>query len=115
MLFSHPSVEAITWWNLTDRHAWMQAPSGLLDKEMSPKPAYKVLKKLIREDWWTEATLTTDANGRASFRGFCGQYELDVTALGGERKLVKDLEIERSPQQKTIQWMVKLGGEKERL
>lgn len=110
ILFSHPSVEAITWWNLTDRHAWMQAPSGLLDKEMSPKPAYKALKKLIKEEWWTRTTLTTDANGRASLRGFCGQYELDVTAPGGETKLVKDLDIKRSPERKITEWTVMLGG-----
>ncbi|MDP6524050.1 MAG: endo-1,4-beta-xylanase [Kiritimatiellia bacterium] len=106
VLFSHPSVEAITWWNLTDRHAWMQAPSGLLHKDMSPKPAYNVLVKLIKKDWWTETDLTTDADGTATFRGFYGEYELTIEARDGSRKLIRNLEMKKSPQQKPTSWMV---------
>lgn len=91
LLFSHPAVEAITWWNLSDAHAWMQAPAGLLRKDMSPKPAYNVLKKLIREDWWTETSLTTDASGTATFRGFYGEYELMITTPDGGQRRIKNL------------------------
>ena len=30
LLFSHPAVEAITWWDFSDQRAWMGAPAGLL-------------------------------------------------------------------------------------
>ena len=40
VLFSHPSVEGITWWDFSDQGAWMKAPAGLLRKDMSPRPAY---------------------------------------------------------------------------
>ena len=108
LLFSHPSVEAITWWNLTDGHAWMQAPAGLLRKDMSPKPAYQVLKKLITKDWWTETTLKTDADGHASFRGFYGQYEVLITMPGGGHRRVGDLEVRRSLREGTTRWVI--GG-----
>lgn len=111
VLFSHPAVEAITWWNLTDRHAWMQAPSGLIDKDMSPKPAYNVLKKLIKKDWWTETTLTTDAKGEATFRGFYGEYELAIIQQNASQKLVRNLEIKRTPQNKTTFWTVSCSPE----
>ena len=111
LLFSHPAVEAITWWNLTDAHAWMQAPSGLLRKDMSPKPAYTVLKKLIKEDWWTQTGLTTDAGGKATFRGFYGEYDLTITAPDGRQERVKGLEMRRSLRQKTTKWTV--GGSRE--
>jgi len=111
MLFSHPSVEAITWWNLTDAHAWMQAPSGLLAKDMSPKPAYNVLKKLIKEDWRTETSLTTDAKGRATFRGFYGRYELTITTPDGRQKRIKNLHLKKSPQQRIANWTVDCSRE----
>ncbi|MDP6543244.1 MAG: endo-1,4-beta-xylanase [Phycisphaerae bacterium] len=109
MLFSHPSVEAITWWNLSDAHAWMQAPAGLLGKDMSPKDAYNVLKKLITEDWRTETNLKTDAEGRAVFRGFYGRYELTITAPDGGQERIKDLKLSKSPDGKPANWTVKIS------
>ncbi len=82
ILFSHPAVHAITWWDFSDDHAWMGAPSGLVKKDMSPKPAYEALMKLVKGQWWTgEAKATTDANGRIEFRGYLGDYS--ATAPSG--------------------------------
>ena len=81
-LFAHPSVEAITWWDLSDG-AWLNAPAGLLRRDQSPKPAYDALVSLIRGEWWlSPTTLTTDVQGRLTFTGFLGDYEL---ALGGDK------------------------------
>jgi len=83
VLFSHPAVEAITWWDLADLGAWQGAPAGLVRKDMSPKPAYEALMQLIKKDWWTgPLTLTADAAGRVRFRGFLGSYAVR-TARGG--------------------------------
>jgi endo-1,4-beta-xylanase len=77
ILFSHPAVTAITWWDLSDRGAWQAAPAGLLRKDMTPKPAYHALKKLIKEAWWTPTQkLTTDETGSVLFNGFLGDYVL---------------------------------------
>ena len=83
MLFSHPSVEAITWWDFSDHRAWREAPAGLLRDDMTPKPAYNALKKLIKEDWNTCATVTTDDSGRATLRAFRGKYLFTVTLPDG--------------------------------
>ena len=106
LLFSHPAVEAITWWNLTDAHAWMQAPAGLLRKDMSPKPAYKVLKNLIRKDWWTETRLATDGDGLATFRGSYGDYELMLSTTGRKPQRIEHLEIKKSPREEVSRWTV---------
>jgi GH35 family endo-1,4-beta-xylanase len=75
VLFSHPAVEAITWWDFSDLNAWQGAPAGLLRKDMTPKPAYDALMKLIRSDWWTgPLRLQTDADGMVTFRGYLGTY-----------------------------------------
>ncbi|MBL7224425.1 MAG: endo-1,4-beta-xylanase, partial [Candidatus Brocadiae bacterium] len=77
VLFSHPAMEAITWWDFSDQGAWQQAPAGLIRKDMTPKPAYTALKQLIKGKWWTgPLELTTDAKGQVSFRGFLGRYQV---------------------------------------
>ena len=90
MLFSHPAVEAVTWWDFSDYGAWQGAPAGFLRKDMSAKPAYDELRKLVKGQWWTRASLRTDAEGRVGFSGFLGSYQVSVTA-GGKRYVVKDL------------------------
>jgi endo-1,4-beta-xylanase len=88
-IFSHPSVEALTWWDFQDG-AWLGAPSGLLRKDMSPKPAFNSLKKLIKEDWWTgPLTLKTDTEGKVSFRGFLGDYAVEFGKQAGGFKIEK--------------------------
>jgi endo-1,4-beta-xylanase len=78
LLFSHEAVASITWWDLSDRFAWMQAPAGLLRGDLSPKPAYLVLRDLIRRQWWTRSEGRADASGTIEVRGFCGDYDLEV-------------------------------------
>jgi GH35 family endo-1,4-beta-xylanase len=80
MLFSHPAVEAVTWWDFTDYQSWQRAPAGFLRRDMTPKPMYHELKKLIKGKWWTKTTLKTGADGTATFRGFLGDYRLTATA-----------------------------------
>ncbi len=93
--FSHPSMEAVIYWNVVDGYAYRATPGdmtagenvyygGLLRFDMSEKPAFRRLKKLIREDWHTSARVKA-ANGKAFFRGFCGEY--DITVRAGEKEV----------------------------
>ncbi len=95
--FSHPNVEQIIYWNLLDgyAHLWDPDPEkikasqgdmtlgenyyygGLLRFDLSPKPAYYVIKNLIQNVWHTEKDCVTDENGSCSFRGFFGEYTLE--------------------------------------
>ncbi|SDQ64815.1 endo-1,4-beta-xylanase [Quadrisphaera sp. DSM 44207] len=80
-LLSHPSVQAITYWGLTDEGAWLGAPIGLVRADGTPKPSYDALRGLVRGEWWLPpTTLRTDAEGRVRVRGFLGDYR--VTAGG---------------------------------
>ena len=76
-LFSHPAVEAITWWDLTDG-GWLNAPAGLVRRDNSPKPAYEALANLIKGEWWLKPTpMVTDGEGKLRFTGFLGEYTVD--------------------------------------
>ena len=94
--FSTPMMAGVTWWNLGDGTAFENENlvlGGLLDKEMNPKPAYQALDKLINHDWKTRATLQTDANGRAVFRGFFGEYT--ATAVAGGKTLKQTFRLKK--------------------
>jgi hypothetical protein len=94
VLFSHPAVQAITWWDFTDQDAWQAAPAGLVRNDMSPKPAYEQLRNLIKDKWWTKAEPTTGSNGEVSLQGFLGQYE--VAAQSGTRQLTGTFSLKES-------------------
>jgi endo-1,4-beta-xylanase len=80
-LVSHPAVEAITYWGITDTGAWLGAPVGLVRADGSPKPSYDALHSLIKGEWWLPSTtMTTDAAGRLEVTGFLGDYT--ATAQG---------------------------------
>jgi endo-1,4-beta-xylanase len=103
LLFSHPAVEAITWWDFSDARAWQRAPAGFLRQDMTPKPAYDVLKELIKDRWWTRAELTTDTNGSAPVRGFLGDYQFHVRQ--GDRHVTANGTLERNQQNR---WLIVL-------
>ena len=86
LLFSHPSVRAITWWDFSDLNAWQGAPAGLVRKDMSPKPAYTRLLDLVHKQWWTDTTGKADAKGALTRRVFYGDYAVTVTDAKGRTK-----------------------------
>ena len=64
---------------------------GLLRFDLSPKPAYYTIQNLIKNVWHTEAEITSDQNGTASFHGFYGEY--DVTISAGGKEVCKTLNL----------------------
>lgn len=90
--FSHPSMEAIIYWNVPDGYANAAEPGdfskgenvyrgGLCRFDMSPKPAYEVIRDLFGREWRTNVERDV-AGGRMAFRGFCGTYEMEATSNG---------------------------------
>jgi len=94
VLFSHPAVEAITWWDFTDQGAWQQAPAGLVRTDMTPKPAYERLLQLIKRQWWTNIETRLFDGGKTRFRGFLGQYK--ITTHIAERKLIGTFRLDKT-------------------
>ena len=101
VLFSHPSVRAITWWDFSDRNAWQGAPAGLVRRDMSPKPAYTRLLGLIHKQWWTDDTGKADARGSLTCRVFYGDYRVTVTDARG-RTVTRTLTFPESAPPMTV-------------
>ncbi len=101
--FSHPNMEQIIYWNLVDGYAYVENPTpdritasqgnmtvgenryygGLLRFDMTPKPAFYAIKNLIEKKWHTETTVTTNTDGKAQFKGFYGDYDLQIQTKDG--------------------------------
>jgi GH35 family endo-1,4-beta-xylanase len=88
-LFAHPLVHAITTWDFRDG-AWLNAPSGYIRKDNTPKPSYHMLKNLVRDEWWTDTVIKTDSNGNAVVEAFKGDYCLEIGGKSFETKLTND-------------------------
>ena len=85
--FATKNMKSIVWWNLVDGYA-AYAPlgssegenyfgGGLLRFDMTEKPSYKVLDRLINHEWKTSFESEVD-NDILTFRGFYGEYEVTV-------------------------------------
>ena len=98
--FSHPNMEQIIYWNLVDGYAAF-APQGdmtagenyyyggLVRFDMTPKPAYYAIKNLIEKRWHTETDVVTNQDGKASFKGFFGKYDVEITV--GDKVITKEI------------------------
>jgi endo-1,4-beta-xylanase len=103
-LFAHPAVQAVTWWDFSDYHAWQRAPAGLLRADMSPKPVYDLLTNLIKKQWWTKAEGRTDDDGRFDLRAFYGRYRMSAEHLNGG-KAASEVQVQRG---QTNQFTIKI-------
>lgn len=109
VFFSHPAMEAIVYWNLVDGYAAAAKlgdmtrgeniyHGGLMNFDLSKKKAYHVVKKLFSEKWHTEENGITNDSGKFDFKGFFGDYDVEITHDG-----------------KTVQKKIKLSQSKNNL
>jgi GH35 family endo-1,4-beta-xylanase len=91
MWFSHKAMESIVWWNLVDGYAYVRDSSewneniyygGLLRHDLSPKPAWHIIRDLITKEWQTKITLFSGDSDQVRFRGFYGNYDIEITRDG---------------------------------
>lgn len=95
--FSHPAMGSIVWWNMADGTA---APGedkwrgGFLREDLTAKPSYQMLQKLINEEWKTTVSVKTNNKGEASFRGFYGDYTLRIKV--GDRTREQKIKLRKN-------------------
>lgn len=94
LVFSHPAVEALSWFDFTD-HRWLGAPAGLVNDDIEPKPVYHALDQLINHEWHSDADVQTNEYGVAKSRLFCGSYDVTVTTGDTTQTFSRDVLRER--------------------
>jgi len=95
--FAHPAVRSIAWHDLSDRFAAGGRPGGLLRKDLTTKPAYHALARLIRRQWHTLDEGRCDSHGKFRFRGYFGRYRIRATLSEGAAPRIASWEIDLSP------------------
>lgn len=93
--FSHPKVEAITYWHFVDGTAGSENVfnSGILRGDFSKKPAYDVLDNLINKQWRTNLSFENSAS-QFHFRCFYGTYK--ITFERGGKKFEKTVVLNKN-------------------
>ena len=75
--FSHPAYTGFLWWGFWEGRHWKpEAASYNLD--WSIRKRGQVLEEWLGKKWTTNITLTTDKEGKVSWRGFPGIYDLEA-------------------------------------
>lgn len=94
LVFSHPAVELLNWFDFTD-HYWLGAPAGLVTDNLKVKPVYNALYDLIRREWHSDVDTATGTSGLCQARLFCGNYDITVDVNGEKITVNQDILRER--------------------
>lgn len=73
--FAHPSVEGILAWSPWAGNCWRGPEAALFELDGKPSLAAERFDHLMNE-WRTEVTVQLDEEGRASFLGYPGEYQI---------------------------------------
>ena len=80
-MFSHPAVTGVLTWGFWEGRHWYPS-AAMYRKDWSLKPNGQAWEDLVLKQWRTNVTGRTDADGRASTRGFLGDYAVDAVYKG---------------------------------
>jgi hypothetical protein len=99
-IFAHPAMRECSYWDLLDDYTWNFCEGGLVTAGRRRKQAFAALKHLFHEEWRTTMEGITGADGTVSFRGFYGDYAIELEGASlpnvSLRPGVFDLEVRQS-------------------
>lgn len=95
VMFSHPSMEAITMWSFWQGSGW-RPNAALYRTDWSEKPAMSEYRDLVFNEWWTNATGHSDELGDYLVRAFKGDYEVTVRYNGQDHVVSATLNSDAS-------------------
>jgi GH35 family endo-1,4-beta-xylanase len=81
-IFSHESVDGFLFWSFWDGQTYMNAGSNLYRQDWSETPAHTAFVDLLFNEWWTEESHLSEANGQIDTRVFKGLYEISYECDG---------------------------------
>lgn len=75
--FSHPSINGMICWGLSDDGAWREN-TGFFDADHKPKLAADTLLYFTRSKWATNFDTMLDEQDTLAFNAYYGEYEIEV-------------------------------------
>ena len=84
--YAHPAVEAFFFWGGITGELGFRSDhnsAGLPTSSHNPSPTYERVRQLLRNEWWTRETVTTDGEGRVRVRCFHGDHAARYRLAGG--------------------------------
>ncbi|MEM6342253.1 MAG: endo-1,4-beta-xylanase [Bacteroidota bacterium] len=93
--FSHPSMDGFLFWNFWDGSTWLNPAVNLFRQDWTLSKPGQTFIGLVFDEWWTDKTIFSGADGIASVKGFKGQYEISYVCDGQTvRDTIKLLEAQ---------------------
>jgi endo-1,4-beta-xylanase len=77
--FANAAVQGIYLWGFWETAHW-QPQAALYRKDFSPKLGAIAYQDLVFNQWWTQETGISDAQGKSRFKVFFGQHQITVKA-----------------------------------
>lgn len=81
VFFSHPSATGFFLWGFHEGHGFRHTGT-LVDREGNLTQAGEVWMALLYDEWWSDLTVESGADGRVEARVFKGNYEIEIEAAG---------------------------------
>jgi endo-1,4-beta-xylanase len=87
-------------WGFWEGRHWIKR-GAMIREDWTPKPNFEVYRDLVLNQWWTDETTETDADGQATIRAFLGEYALEVYHRG-ELKTISPVKLSAEGQEITV-------------
>ena len=84
LCYSHPQMTGFVIWGFWEKRHW-KPTAAMFKAEWTERPAVKVWRDLVKGKWWTNADLTSAADGKAITQGYFGWYDITLEH-GGKTK-----------------------------
>lgn len=91
IFFSKEHNLGLVWWNTVEPSPHVYH-GGIIEQDGTPKKAYYALQNLIRS-WTSTGTGTTNSSGSLTFRGFGGDYEVEIVNPATGESMVTQVHI----------------------
>jgi len=97
-IFGHESMNGFLFWSFWDGATYMNEGTNLFRRDWTQTPAGDTFIDLLFNQWWTDETIISSADGLAAIRAFKGMYEI-VYESNGETirdtiQLTEDINLE---------------------
>jgi GH35 family endo-1,4-beta-xylanase len=91
IVFSHPKTVGIMTWCLWEDSAWKPS-AAFYSSDWKKRRIAQAWEHMIKTEWHTDKTVSTDESGTASIRAFLGDYQITVTRGSKTKTVFQSLE-----------------------